>query len=435
MEISIDHGGVLQTQAQGELTLRFLKEFLGLESHIGRFKGEFKCAYDLEWVVSPSEQQTHYGLDMGSSSVSLTSQLFDQPLSSLSIANNDEDEFYSIADDDAPEQQMFELTEEQFLKSKVVEKAVMGYGAEVIELDAEGLVILPQRYLKVRHAIVPAKVEERRTKHPYPNLMLKNDFVEDSSGGMKLCNEVKAAAQNNVIKFIMGTIKKNIFSGKGILNISLPVEIFNCDSNIQRLCESFSMGPDLLEKRACAPGVDAVARFKACVAFAFTASVLYFDIDKAFNPILGETFQGFIDGCPVYGEQTSHHPPISSILLVGRGYRVYANIEAKVYVHLNSGEGVNEGFCTIEFDDGGKVVFQTAPGEVSGLAVGDRKFRFKGKTFVMDAKNRLFCSIDFEDESGLFSKKKWKFEDQIDGEIVRVSEGFVRNFFESKSGK
>lgn len=55
-------------------------------------------------------------------------------------------------------------------------------------------------------------------------------------GGMKLCNDVKAAAQNNVIKFIMQTIKKNIFSGKGILNISLPVEIFNSDSNIQRLC-------------------------------------------------------------------------------------------------------------------------------------------------------------------------------------------------------
>lgn len=156
--------------------------------------------------------------------------------------------------------------------------------------------------------------------------MLKGDFVEDTNGGMKLSNEVKAAAQNNVIKFIMGTIKKNLFSGKGILNISLPVEIFNCDSNIQRLCESLSMAPDIIERRACRPGVTALERFKACIALAFTASVLYFDIDKPFNPILGETFQGFIDGCPVYGEQISHHPPISSVLLVGRGYRIYGNL-------------------------------------------------------------------------------------------------------------
>ena len=49
-------------------------------------------------------------------------------------------------------------------------------------------------------------------------------------------NQTKIAAQNNVISFVMSTMKKNLFSGKGILNISLPVEIFNVDSNIQRLC-------------------------------------------------------------------------------------------------------------------------------------------------------------------------------------------------------
>ena len=52
-------------------------------------------------------------------------------------------------------------------------------------------------------------------------------------GGMKLCNDVKAAAQNNVIKLIMQTIKKNLFSGKGILNISFPVETFNSDSHTE----------------------------------------------------------------------------------------------------------------------------------------------------------------------------------------------------------
>ncbi len=80
--------------------------------------------------------------------------------------------------------------------------------------------------------------------------MLKKDFISDSKGEMVLINQTKIAAQNNVIKFIMSTLKKNLFSGKGILNISLPVEIFNVDSNLQRLCESMSMAPDILEKRA-----------------------------------------------------------------------------------------------------------------------------------------------------------------------------------------
>jgi hypothetical protein len=57
----------------------------------------------------------------------------------------------------------------------------------------------------------------------YEHIMLKNDFVIDKPGGMLLTNATKIAAQNNVIKFIMSTLKKNLFSGKGILNISLPV--------------------------------------------------------------------------------------------------------------------------------------------------------------------------------------------------------------------
>lgn len=81
--------------------------------------------------------------------------------------------------------------------------------------------------------------------------MLKHDFSFDKTGGMVLTNQTKIAAQNNVIKFIMSTLKKNLFSGKGILNISLPVEIFNIDSNIQRLCESMALAPDILEKKAC----------------------------------------------------------------------------------------------------------------------------------------------------------------------------------------
>ncbi len=65
---------------------------------------------------------------------------------------------------------------------------------------------------------------------------------------------------------------------------------------------------------------------KQTIAFGLSNSILYFYIEKPFNPILGETYQGMINGCFVYAEQISHHPPISSILFVGRGYRVYANL-------------------------------------------------------------------------------------------------------------
>lgn len=66
-------------------------------------------------------------------------------------------------------------------------------------------------------------IEPRRKQLPYDNLMVKNDFKLDKNGGLILVNEPKVAAQDNVIKFMMSTLKKNLFSGKGILNISLPV--------------------------------------------------------------------------------------------------------------------------------------------------------------------------------------------------------------------
>jgi len=64
---------------------------------------------------------------------------------------------------------------------------------------------------------------------------------------------------------------------------------------------------------------------KNIAAFGISCNVAYIQMDKPFNPILGETYQVLIDGCPVLGEQTSHHPPISSTFMKGRGYTLYGN--------------------------------------------------------------------------------------------------------------
>lgn len=82
-------------------------------------------------------------------------------------------------------------------------------------------------------------------------------------------------------------------------------------------------GPHFLENKINATPLE---RMKGVLAFSLGTIVLYLEMTKPFNPILGETYQGFIDGCPIYGEQISHHPPTSSILFVGRGYFVSANL-------------------------------------------------------------------------------------------------------------
>lgn len=90
---------------------------------------------------------------------------------------------------------------------------------------------------------------------------------------------------------------------------------------------------------------------KNVVAFATGCTTAYIQMDKPFNPILGETYHCLIDGCPVYGEQISHHPPISAMFMKGRGYTLYGNFEAKVSIGLNSATGSNDGICNISFDE------------------------------------------------------------------------------------
>jgi len=43
-------------------------------------------------------------------------------------------------------------------------------------------------------------------------------------------------------------------------------------------------------------------------------------LEKPFNPVVGETVQARLNGCPIYFEQTSHHPAICHYLMFGRGY-------------------------------------------------------------------------------------------------------------------
>ena len=100
--------------------------------------------------------------------------------------------------------------------------------------------------------------------------------------------------------------------------------------------------------------------------FALGLCICYIEMQKPFNPILGETYQGIIDGCPIYGEQISHHPPISTVLLKGRGYTVYANLEAKVDMGINSASGINDGNVNVSFSensfDSNVIKFTSPPG-------------------------------------------------------------------------
>ena len=125
---------------------------------------------------------------------------------------------------------------------------------------------------------------------------------------------------------------------------------------------------------------------------------------RAFNPIIGETYQGYfcfdnpeaVSETPdhgfskkpsrlqkiktkklrqtsqptnakskfinIFAEQISHHPPIVSLLMIGRGFKIYGNFEAKVEIHINTANGSNDGVVSIHYDDGQLIKFTNPKG-------------------------------------------------------------------------
>ena len=103
-------------------------------------------------------------------------------------------------------------------------------------------------------------------------------------GGLILYNKKVIAEQDNVLSFMMNTFKKNLFS-KGPLNISLPVTVFNCRSQLSQYAHAFSRSPRYLEEAA--KMTDPVERMKRVMMAGLSNSLLFVDISKPFNPILG----------------------------------------------------------------------------------------------------------------------------------------------------
>lgn len=111
-----------------------------------------------------------------------------------------------------------------------------------------------------------------------------------------------------------------------------------------------SFAPIFLEKAVTA--IDPLEKIKFVFLYSLSVTVSSISINKPFNPILGETLQAWIDGCPVYLEQISHHPSVASYYMVGRGYKIYGSIGAKVSFGFNSITGYTDEANYVEFDDG-----------------------------------------------------------------------------------
>jgi hypothetical protein len=118
-------------------------------------------------------------------------------------------------------------------------------------------------------------------------------------------------------KEILKQIGRQIMSGKlNLFKVSFPIKCMGDWSMVNAIGTMACTAPYYMT--ASALRVDPVERMKFLIAGQISYQYPCHKFAKPLNPILGETFAGQLDdGTEIFCEQTSHHPPITSVHMVG----------------------------------------------------------------------------------------------------------------------
>lgn len=117
---------------------------------------------------------------------------------------------------------------------------------------------------------------------------------------------------------------------------------------------------------------------------------------------MGETLEATLnDGTQIYGEQISHHPPISYFLVYGpeNCYKYYGYYDYEAKAGLNSLQVINKGKRYLEFKNQ-KIHFNFPNEQYSGTLMGTLKQESYGSLVFTDYENCLKAEIKLNSVKG-----------------------------------
>ena len=243
------------------------------------------------------------------------------------------------------------------------------------------------------------------------------------NGDLKFTDSEVKKKQSGVLFSVIKDAASKLMDGKGIVGLSLPVKIFETRSIIERLCDLFTYSSHYLNQAAaCQKPED---RIKFILGSVFAACPLGLGQLKPFNPLLGETYQATLaDGTTIECEHISHHPPISYFYVKSKEYKIYGHITINGHIHANSLDGANEGWYTVEFNDGKKFKFCLPSMNIWGLLMGTRGLQIKAAIVVLDEATKTKGVLKFaaDMKTGLTSMFTTTQHDIVRGLIYRYDE-------------
>lgn len=76
---------------------------------------------------------------------------------------------------------------------------------------------------------------------------INKDWSYGKNGGLVWFNKQEMEVQNKVLSYLIKKMGSNLIHGKSVVNISLPVTIFDNISFLERLANSYTYAPYFLE--------------------------------------------------------------------------------------------------------------------------------------------------------------------------------------------
>ncbi len=270
---------------------------------------------------------------------------------------------------------------------------------------------------------LPAEEEEKKAKDQKYSYYHSLHYNVDPDAGLIYRNYDMISRQRRLALTLIKQIGINVLRGKSIMNISLPVNVFEPASLLDRVASQYAYVPNLLSPIVAAK--DPVEKMRLLMCWAVASMHLGIGQCKPFNPILGETLQGRIGDMQIYCEQVEHHPPIARILLVGKNLRIYAINRISVHTYPNTAKARPHGKRWVEVGGANPAVYSlTYPmTEITGIMFGKRIFKYVGDTFFHDKTNGLYGLVRVNPHkqgfiASLFTKKTYR-EDHIRGLITK----------------
>ena len=246
--------------------------------------------------------------------------------------------------------------------------------------------------------------------------------------GLVLIRKPEIENQKRVMAWLLKKIGKSVLNGQSIMNLSLPVYVFDKRSMLQIFAyelqeSSFSLSRVFHTQ-------DIIEKLKFMTVF-FLSQIYHSTLlIKPFSPILGETYQIKIGNLNCYLEQTLHKPPTANIYCFDdeKLYKIYGFIVTIAQTGANSCKAKKISKLFIEFKDGQKYRICYPDIIFDGTIMGTRTFNYDHSALVIDINNNLCSFIKFNLEKksilkGFFGKKKTDiFPDKFIGKIVDLSE-------------